>query len=302
MGFNAQEWIDEQLKDVEVTEAQKKVLVETLGDEAVGKRIEASTLRQQDYGRKMDKLAAETKTAQEAAEELRLKAETKYGELAAWEKTKDAEAKKLQDQLDQAQQKAARAEAALKKTAEETGLDLKDLGIDLGADVKPAGDRQEIDTEKFVTKDQLKNLNAQMGEFITSYAPELIQMAANHQVEFKKPLDIKAVVEEARKPVNAKKGIQQVYEEMHDVSKHRTEVAEAAVQKRIEDAKQEGVEEGIRQATAPPDSRSPDEIRSPALRIVAKEQKDRGTPGLNPVERAVQKTLANRAKAKANAA
>ena len=295
MALNVTEWIDEQFKDVEISDEDKKILVEKFGDEKVADRIEAGTLRRGDYSRKMDELATEGKTAKQEAEEVRLKAETKYGELAKWEKSKDAEAKQLQAQLKQSEQRSAAAEAALKKAADEAGLDLKDLGITL-SDGKPPVDNPPVDTDKFVTKEQLKRLNGQMVEVFTAYAPELIALSGQHHAERGEVLDTVALVEEARKSAHVNKSLKQVYEELHGVADFRAKKTEAEVQKRITEAKQEGIDEGIRQATAPPDSRSGGEIYSPALRVVAKEQKARGTPDMTPVERAVQRTLANRAK------
>lgn len=301
MALNVAEWIDEQFKDVEISDEDKKILVEKFGDEKVADRIEAGSLRQGDYSRKMDQLTTEAKTAKQEAEEARLKAETRYGELAEWEKSKDAEAKQLQTQLKQSEQKAAAAEAALKKAADETGLDLKDLGITL-PDGKPPVDTTPVDTDKFVTKDQLKRLNGQMVEVFTNYAPELIALSGQHHADRGEVLDTVALVEEARKPAHANKSLRQVYEELHDVANFRAKKTEAEFQKRIAEAKQEGIDEGIRKATAPPDSRSEGEIYSPALRVIAKEQKARGTPEMSAVDRAVQRTLANRAAAKRDAA
>lgn len=229
--FDLQSW----LKDLELSDEERKVLEPVLAKDQVSKKIGESFLRQSDYSRKMNELGEERKKL-EATLQQKLGEIDQYEQgLVSWKgnadktlETREAEVRKLNEEL--------------KSTREAMSKIQQDYGIDPGQYVAApsrAVPEKQIDEAvlgNFVRRDDFQKAVSDAMQF-PQVAAELMDLNSEHYELFGKRLPSnRGLIESA---IKNKKSIREVWADQYKVEDRRAELSKKSHDEEIERVRQE---------------------------------------------------------------
>lgn len=208
--FDVSAYASELLKDAQDLPAEKRaVLEEVLSDDRIKNRLADSVLRQQDYSRQTQQIAASKR-------EL----EAKNNELTNWYTQQLNTVKQNQEEYE-------RMQSQLKAYAERYGEE------DMNRYQQPTVPQQDL--SKFVPRDVFDSELARIQNQGIQLMAEIDTLQSRHYHEFKEPLDM---IELKNKAVEQGMTLQQAYEQ--SVADKRSVVREAKRKEELEAAREEG--------------------------------------------------------------
>lgn len=252
--------LDGFVKDLGVTGEEETAIRAALGKPERLSVLEKNQLRQSDYSKQMNVLAAEQTKLQQANDRV-------TAEMAEWARIQ-AEGgevtKKMQDDLHKAEQKVLTLTQRVQRVATDAGLDpAKALE---GIDQEPP--KREvvappIDTSKFVAADQF----GQFGKYMFDLVAELPMIAQEHFELTGERLDTRALraeIEERASRKGANLDPRAIWEEKYQIPVKRDTKTREAREVELKQAEQRGFERARTEAALPiPPSNG---VHSPVLR------------------------------------
>lgn len=236
------QWLDDLHKtggisDSAFAELKQNLEANSKGDEFV----KGSVLRQSDYSRQMGEIDKAKRAVEDSQRTLAEKEQalTKFqGELGTWKTGAEASYDKALKEREAAERRAASAVAKLKTIAASSGVSEEDLLKDL--DMAPVNTEDKnknknlegVDLSEFVRKSDVQRATQEA----TLLDGMVADLKDDHRELFGKSLNATELIKEA---IKAQKGVREYWEEKYKVADKRKELDEAAIQKRIADARAE---------------------------------------------------------------
>jgi hypothetical protein len=227
MPFDLNQWLAEVTADGSLSEAERKVVADTLAkDPKVLKRLEEGQLRQSDYSRHMNDLKRQEQTlkATETA-------------LNQWKSEAEGKLNAAVAERDALKTTAAQYEANVRAIASEYGLDPAEVSARLKAGLPaiapgttPPAHQQSgtptMDTSKFLTREELEKQFQTAQQAFPLLQATIIDLNAEHMRLFGQPLA--NATELTQKAMEQKRSIREVWEEENRVADRRTQIASEA--------------------------------------------------------------------------
>jgi hypothetical protein len=239
MPFTAAE-LESWVKGLGIPEADQKVVLEKLGAEAVLPKVGEAILMRSDYSKNLDALKQE-KEKLESEYRQKVAAEDKFREsLTGWKTQKEKEYEgQLAAARQEAEAKLAAASAKIKAVADRYGVpedEVKDLLVAApNPNPNPAPPR-DSDTGKFLPREEW-NREAQayvkLPAIMVGLDREYYRLFGNDAP----PINWEKVIEGA---TANKRPVSQEFESMFHMEDKRKEIAKAAHDKEIDDARKAG--------------------------------------------------------------
>lgn len=230
-----EDWLAGLEKDGGLTTEAMASIRASMGGKA-DEYVKGSALRQADYSRSMGDIQKqkEAVATAEAALQKREVAVTKFQtDLGAWKADSQPIYEKALRDKEAAENKVHKALARLKTTAAQYGMDenelLKDLDTMETPHIPAQAAQPQIDTSKFITRESL----AQTARDAALLEGIMGDLADEHRELFGTRLNRAELVREA---IASGKTVEQQWADKFKVSDKRSELSNAAIEKRIADA------------------------------------------------------------------
>jgi macrodomain Ter protein organizer (MatP/YcbG family) len=207
--FDFDAYVSELFKDAsDLSQEQRAAVVGVLSNEAVKNRLADSVIRQQDYSKQTQELATQRKSL-----------DSERSQLESWYEQQLEQTKRNKEAYDRVQQQLA----AYKNQ--------------YGDDEVPTTQQQtqQVDYSQFVPKSAMEQELGRVQSDGIRLMAEMNTLQARHLTEFKEPLDMNALTALA---AQNGKTLSQQYSE--SVQERRKAIQDAEIQKRIDEAREEG--------------------------------------------------------------
>lgn len=244
--FDLQAW----LKDLELSDDERKVLETVLAKEPVSKKIGESFLRQSDYSRRMNELSDEKKQIEAHLQQKLTELDAHEKGLVEWKGTADKT-------LAQREKEVQRLNSELESTKNAMSKIQQDYGIEISgytqANPNPVPTKTFDDSVLggYVKRDDFQKAVQDVSRY-PELTGELMDMAAEHYELFGKRLpSVRKLVESA---VSQKKGIREAWAQEYKVEEKRAEMAKKSHDDELERVRQET------------EARVRSELKAPAMR------------------------------------
>lgn len=229
--FDLQAW----LKDLELSDDERKVLEPVLAKEPVSKKIGESFLRQSDYSRRMNELSEEKKRL-EAQLQQKLKEADDYAQgLVIWKGTADQTLAQREKELQKLQTELQSTKDAMSKISTEYGIDATQY-LQGTSTAVPTKTFDETLLGGYVKRDDFQKAVNDAMQF-PQVAAELMDLNSEHYELFGKRLPNNRKLVEAA--IANKKSIRDAWAEEYKVEERRAEAAKKAHDEEIERVRQE---------------------------------------------------------------
>ena len=229
--FDLQSW----LKDLELSEDERKVLEPVLAKETVSKKIGESFLRQSDYSRKMNELS-ELRKQQEAQLQQKLSELDQHEQgLIGWKSNADKTLAQREAEVNRLNKELEATKNAMSKIQSEYGIDPSQY---VQAPASPVQTKTFDDSVLggYVKRDDFQKAVNDAMQF-PQVAAELMDLNSEHYELFGKRLpNNRKLVEEA---IRSKKSLKDTWAEQYKVEDRRAELSKKAHDEEIERVKQE---------------------------------------------------------------
>lgn len=288
--FDRKAWLEDILKDEEISKEERAALEKTLGREKVSERLGASVMRLSDYSSKQDEL----RSAREEFEQERKKATQEHRQkleaLSTWEGDAKAKLAASEKARQEAEERVKRAEERYRRAAG----DLDDDDLDDPKPTKATGlSREEVDAllaereEKFRKSFEEKyNKDAtDLVNVMAVYPIELQAIKDEHRRLFGEELDLRALHKQHR---DTGEPMDDLWKKQFKVDERRAEMIQEDINKKLADAREEGRKAAMEELSRPP-MVEPDRYGSAAMRAFAVRPKEpaEDSEGMTGVERAI---------------
>lgn len=239
--------------------------------------LKKSVMRQSEFSRRMDTENKALATAREAHEAKMAELTEQLEAVGRLRNDSSAEVARAREESDKILAKAQKAEQALRRVAQDAGLDPDEYMKSIGAEpvAKPV-EEKKFDTSNLVDR---KSFGQGIRTSVMTTA-QLMKVNNAHRKLFGEDLPdpdamVDYVIEQGAKGRDI--SIEQAWEERHKVSEKRSEVAAADVDRRIKDAER-ATEVRVRSemAIGNPGQNGSQRVESPALALASKTNGGRG--------------------------
>ena len=229
--FDLQAW----LKDLELSDDERKVLEPVLAKEAVSKKVGESFLRQSDYSRRMNELADLKKQQEVQLQQKLTELDAHEKGLVEWKGTADKTLAQREKEVERLNRELESTKNAMTKIQTEYGIDVSSYATPTNNPVQPKTFDDSV-LGGYVKRDDFQKAVEDAQKF-PWVAAELMDLASEHQEVFGKRLPkARELVERA---IKEKKSLRDVWATEYKVEDKRAEIAKKAHDDEIERVRQE---------------------------------------------------------------
>lgn len=229
--FDLQAW----LKDLELSDDERKVLEPVLAKESVSKRVGESFLRQSDYSRRMNELADLKKQQEVQLQQKLTELDAHEKGLVEWKGSADKTLAQREKEVERLNRELESTKNAMTKIQTEYGIDVSSYATPTNNPVQPKTFDDSV-LGGYVKRDDFQKAVEDAQKF-PWVAAELMDLASEHQEVFGKRLPkARELVERA---IKEKKSLRDVWATEYKVEDKRAEIAKKAHDEEIERVRQE---------------------------------------------------------------
>ena len=229
--FDLQAW----LKDLELSDDERKVLEPVLAKESVSKKVGESFLRQSDYSRRMNELADLKKQQEVQLQQKLTELDAHEKGLVEWKGTADKTLAQREKEVERLNRELESTKNAMTKIQTEYGIDVSSYATPTNNPVQPKTFDDSV-LGGYVKRDDFQKAVEDAQKF-PWVAAELMDLASEHQEVFGKRLPkARELVERA---IKEKKSLRDVWATEYKVEDKRAEIAKKAHDDEIERVRQE---------------------------------------------------------------